>query len=77
VNGLFKPVVLYDGRLVATWRSVSTRGRVGIEVSVFERGLQLPEDALAAAAADVATVLGVALAGINVLTPDSTAARGA
>jgi hypothetical protein len=76
VNGLFKPVVLYDGRLVATWRTVPARDRVDVEVSVFEPGLRLPEEALADPAGDVARVLGVSLGDVRVLSPTSTAANG-
>ena len=38
VNGVFSPVVLYEGRLVATWRTVTERGRTRLQVTMLGGG---------------------------------------
>lgn len=43
-NGVFFPMVVDDGRVVATWRRVVTRGRAAVEVTPFE---DVPDDVAA------------------------------
>lgn len=38
VNGVFSPVVLHEGRLVATWRTVTERGRTRLQVTMLGSG---------------------------------------
>ena len=64
-NGLFSPVVLHDGRLVATWRPVAERGQTRVEVRMLG-GDRLDEDALAGPVAAVEAALDMQIADVNV-----------
>jgi hypothetical protein len=44
VNGLFSPVVLNDGRIVATWRTLSRGRRTDLEVRMLVGESRLDED---------------------------------
>jgi hypothetical protein len=66
VNGQYAPVVLQEGRLVATWRSVVTASAVRLEVRPLSRCRRPAEDALAEPAAAVALALGRPLADVQV-----------
>ncbi len=57
VNGVFSPVVLYDGRLVATWRTVAVGKLTVLEVTMLAAGSPLAEDLFAAPVADLERVL--------------------
>ena len=51
VNGLFSPVVLYDGRLVASWKTITKGRRTDIEVSMLDPHPRLADDLFADAIA--------------------------
>jgi hypothetical protein len=69
-NGLFKPVVLDGGRLVATWRTRTERGRTVLEVTPLTGAPTPADDAVAGPAADLARALDLDLADVQVLSAD-------
>ncbi len=36
-NGLFSPTAMLDGEIVGSWRKVTSKGKVGAEISFFEK----------------------------------------
>ena len=68
VNGLFSPVVLAKGRLVAIWRTTGSERRTGIEVTMLPPYRPLSEDALTGPVADAATSLNLTVTGVRVRT---------
>ena len=56
-NGLFSPVVLHDGRIVATWKTLGTGRRTALEVTMLDPHPVLPEDAFTEAVTAVERVL--------------------
>jgi hypothetical protein len=47
VNGLFSPVVLHDGRLVASWKTITKGQRIDIEVTMLDPHPVLADDLFA------------------------------
>lgn len=66
-TGLFAPVVLHDGRLVATWRTVTQRGHTDLEVRMLSSPRSVAPDLVADAAGDVSAALGLPITDIRVL----------
>ncbi|SDT06062.1 Winged helix DNA-binding domain-containing protein [Friedmanniella luteola] len=66
-NGQFAPVVLREGRLVATWRTVAVRSSVRVEVRPLSRCRAPDEAELAEPAAAAARALGADLADVRVV----------
>ena len=72
VNGVFSPVVLADGRLVATWKAVTIRTtaaegtRAGLEVTMLPGETMLGEDAFADQAAALGRVLSIEIAELRI-----------
>ncbi len=59
VNGVFSPVVLADGRLVATWRTIASGKRSRLQVTMLPGESRLGADALT----EPVAALGAVLAG--------------
>lgn len=64
-NGVFTPVVLHDGRLVATWRTVSERSKTRLEVSMLDPG-RLPTELFAGPVAALEAALAVQIGDVTV-----------
>jgi Winged helix DNA-binding domain len=69
VNGLFSPVVLYDGRLVASWKTITKGRRTDIDVTMLDPHPALPEDLFADAVAATEQVLDVTITDLRVHPP--------
>ena len=69
VNGLFSPVVLYDGRLVATWKMITKGRRTDIEVTMLDPHPVLAEDLFSDAIADTEHVLDLKITDLRVRPP--------
>jgi hypothetical protein len=67
VNGVFSPVVLADGRLVATWKTVADRTRTLLEVTMLPGESVLGEDAFADQLAALGRVLALDIGMVRVL----------
>ncbi|MET1006085.1 MAG: crosslink repair DNA glycosylase YcaQ family protein, partial [Propionibacteriaceae bacterium] len=67
VNGLFTPVVLHDGRLVATWKTRARGKRTDLEVTMLRSGPRLADDLLTTPVTAVETVLGLQISDVRVL----------
>jgi len=65
-NGVFAPVVLHQGRLVATWRTLTHGRRTDIEVTMLGRD-RLTDDLLTEAAGHVGTALDLAVTEVRVV----------
>ena len=52
-NGIFWPIVVSDGAVVGTWRKVTKRAKVSVDVKIFRGAPRPPEARLAAAVARV------------------------
>lgn len=65
-NGLFSPIVLADGRLVATWKTIASGRRARVEVDMLPGERRLSEDELAAPLAASAAVLDLQLAELRI-----------
>jgi hypothetical protein len=85
-GGMLRPSVVFDGRVIGTWRRELTKGGVAIELDLFERPSRIEQAALARAAENFGRFLGLAVAigGIatgnkkrTVSTSSSTAKRSA
>jgi hypothetical protein len=83
---MLRPSVVFDGRVIGTWRRELTKGGVAIELDLFERPSRIEQAALARAAENFGRFLGLAVAigGIatgnkkrTVSTSSSTAKRSA
>ena len=66
VNGLFSPVVLFDGRLVASWKTITKGRRTDIEVSMLDPHPPLAEDLFTDAVAATERVLDLRITDIRV-----------
>jgi hypothetical protein len=69
VNGLFSPVVLYDGQLVASWKTITKGRRADIEVTMLDPHPVLPDDLFADAIAATERVLDITITDLRVLSP--------
>jgi hypothetical protein len=65
-NGLFNPFVLHEGRIVATWRTVTTGRSTTLDVTMLGRG-HLPEDLFAGAVMDVETALNLRVTDVHIV----------
>jgi hypothetical protein len=65
-NGLFSPVVLHEGRVVASWRTLGTGRRVDLEVTMLDPHPLLPEDAFPDAVAALEQVLDLTVRDLRV-----------
>jgi len=66
VNGLFSPVVLFAGRLVASWRTITKGRRTDIEVSMLDPHPPLAEDLFTDAVAATERVLDLRVTDVRV-----------
>jgi Winged helix DNA-binding domain len=69
VNGLFSPVVLYDGRLVASWRTITKGSRIDIDVTMLDPHPVLADDLFAGAVAAIEQVLELKITDLRVRSP--------
>ena len=69
VNGLFSPVVLYDGRLVATWKMITKGRRTDIEVTMLDPHPVLADHLFADAIAATEHVLDLKITDLRVHPP--------
>ena len=69
VNGLFSPVVLYDGRLVATWKMITKGRRTDIEVTMLDPHPVLADHLFADAIAATEHVLDLKITDLRVRPP--------
>ncbi|MCW2805625.1 MAG: Winged helix DNA-binding protein [Propionibacteriaceae bacterium] len=67
-NGLFAPVVLHDGRLVATWRTLTRGRRTDIEVRMLEEP-PLSEDLFEPQLRAVEHALGLTITELRIHSP--------
>jgi hypothetical protein len=70
VNGLFAPIVLYGGRIVASWKTFTRNSRTFIEVRMLHPHLRLPEDLFSDAVVATEAALAVKVADLQVLAAD-------
>ena len=66
VNGLFSPVVLYDGQLVASWKTITKGRRTDIEVTMLDPHPVLPDDLFADAIVATEKVLDLSITDLRV-----------
>ena len=69
VNGLFSPVVLYGGRLVASWKTITKNRRTDIEVNMLDPHPVLPDDFFGDAIAATEQVLDLKITDLRVRPP--------
>jgi winged helix DNA-binding protein len=69
VNGLFSPVVLYDGQLVASWKTITKGRRTDIEVTMLDPHPVLADDLFTDAIAATEQVLDLTITDVRVRTP--------
>jgi Winged helix DNA-binding domain len=69
VNGLFSPVVLYDGQLVASWKTITKGRRTDIEVSMLDPHPVLADDLFTDAIAATEQVLDLKITDLRVKPP--------
>jgi hypothetical protein len=69
VNGLFSPVVLYGGRLVASWKTITKGSRTDIEVTMLDPHPVLAEDLFADAVAATEQVLELKITDLRIRPP--------
>jgi hypothetical protein len=69
VNGLFSPVVLYGGHLVATWKTITKSRRTDIEVTMLDPHPVLTDDLFADAIAATEGVLDLKITDLRVRSP--------
>jgi hypothetical protein len=69
VNGLFSPVVLHDGRLVASWRTITKNRRIDIEVTMLDPHPVLADDLFDDAIAATEQVLDIKITDLRVRPP--------
>lgn len=70
VNGLFAPVVLYGGRIVASWKTITRSSRTAIEVRMLDPHPRLAEDLFSDAIVATEAALGVKIADLQVRAGD-------
>jgi hypothetical protein len=69
VNGLFAPVVLHRGRLVASWKTITKGRRTDIEVTMLDPHPVLADDLFDDAVAATEQVLGLTITDLRVRPP--------
>jgi hypothetical protein len=69
VNGLFSPVVLYGGQLVASWKTITKGRRTDIEVTMLDPHPVLADDLFTDAIAATELVLDLTITDLRVRTP--------
>jgi DNA glycosylase AlkZ-like len=69
VNGLFSPVVLYDGHLVATWKTITKGRRTDIEVTMLDPHPVLDGDLFGDAVAATEQVLDLKITDLRIRPP--------
>jgi hypothetical protein len=69
VNGLFSPVVLYDGRLVASWKTITKGRRTDIEVTMLDPHPVLADDLFGDAIAATEQVLDLTITDLRIRSP--------
>jgi hypothetical protein len=67
VNGMFKPIVLYGGHIVATWQTLTVGQRTAIEVRMLDPHPPLPEHLLSDAVAATEQALALRIGDLRVL----------
>ena len=70
VNGLFTPIVLYGGRIVASWKTVTRSSRTAIEVRMLDPHPRLAEDLFSDAIRATEAALAVKVADLQVRTAE-------
>ena len=65
-NGLFSPVVLFDGRIVATWKTVTKGRRTDLEVTMLDPHPVLTDDLFSDPVAAVERVLDLSVTDVRV-----------
>jgi hypothetical protein len=66
VNGVFSPIVLAGGRVVASWRTAGTGDRLRLEVEMLPGESPLSADDLAAQVAALCSVLAISVTDVAV-----------
>jgi hypothetical protein len=69
VNGLFSPVVLYGGQLVASWKTITKGRRTDIEVTMLDPHPVLADDLFTDAIAATEQVLDLTITDLRVHAP--------
>ena len=69
VNGLFSPVVLYNERLVASWKTITKGRRTDIEVTMLDPHPALADDLFTGAIAATEHVLDLRITDLRVRPP--------
>jgi hypothetical protein len=69
VNGLFSPVVLYGGQLVASWKTITKNRRTDIEVTMLDPHPVLTDDLFGDAIAATEQVLDLKITDLRVRSP--------
>jgi hypothetical protein len=69
VNGLFSPVVLYGGHLVASWKTITKGRRTDIEVTMLDPHPMLAEDLFVEAIAATEQILNLRITELRVRPP--------
>jgi hypothetical protein len=69
VNGLFSPVVLYDGNLVASWKTITKGRRTDIEVTMLDPHPVLADDLFGDAIAATKQVLDLTITDLRIRSP--------
>lgn len=69
VNGLFSPVVLYGGHLVASWKTITRNRRADIEVTMLDPHPMLTDDLFDDAIAATEQVLDLKITDLRVRSP--------
>jgi hypothetical protein len=69
VNGLFSPVVLYGGHLVASWKTITRNRRTDIEVTMLDPHPVLADDLFSDAIAATEQVLDLKITDLRVRPP--------
>jgi hypothetical protein len=66
VNGLFSPVVLYGGRLVASWKTITRGSRTDVDVTMLDPHPALGEELFADAIAATEQVLELKITDLRI-----------
>ena len=69
VNGLFSPVVLHDGQLVASWKTITKGRSTNLEVTMLDPHPVLADDLFEDAIAATEQVLGIKITELRVRPP--------
>jgi Winged helix DNA-binding domain len=69
VNGLFSPVVLHDGHLVASWKTITKNRRTDIEVTMLDPHPVLADDLFSDAIAATERILDLKITDLRVRSP--------